>query len=118
MLKIGKFTYFPNGATSPVLASSVGGLARFIQSITYSATGVQTIVFTSDFGFAGTARFYVQATAAALASTFEATPIGAYNATTRTLVIQQRQGQIGYAAAADPGCFVSVFVLASDSTGK
>ncbi len=117
-LCLGEFRYFPNGTSDPSLTAVTGGLARFIQSITYSATGVQTFVFTSDFGFANPPRFIFQPVCTALASSFEVSQIGAYNATTRTLVLQQRQATTGYAAAAASTCFVNVIVVASDTNGK
>jgi hypothetical protein len=117
-LCVGEFTYFPNGTSNPSVASCTGGLAQWVESITYSATGVQTIVFKTGFAFAQTPRFVISPVCAALADSFEATQIGAYNATTRTLVIQQRQDVTGYAAAAAAGCFVTVMVFASDSQGK
>lgn len=117
-LCVGEFTYFTNGTTDPVLASVTGGLARWITSITYSATGVQTIVFAAGFGFAQTPRFTMQGVAASLATAFEVSQIGTYNATTRTLVLQQRQALTGYAAAANAGSFVTVKVIVSDTQGK
>lgn len=117
-LCIGEFTYFPNGTSDPVLASVTGTLARWITSITYSATGVQTIVFAQGFNFANAPRFDPAVTAAALASSFTVVVIGQFNRTTRTLVLQQAQNVTGYAAAASADCSVSVTVLASDTTGK
>jgi hypothetical protein len=117
-LCIGKLTYFPNGTSDPSLSALQGGLAQWVTSITYSATGVQTIVFSPGFAFAGTPRFYIQPACTDLASSFEVSQIGAYNATTRTLVLQQRQATTGYAAAAAATCFVSFVVFASDSQGK
>lgn len=113
---VGHFRYFTNGTSNP--ATIDGPAARWVTSITYSATGVQTIVFNAGFNFAQTPVFACSASGAALASSFDATQIGAYNATTRTLVLQQRQNTTGYAAAADPGSFVNVVILAQDTQGK
>lgn len=121
-LCMGEFTYFPNGTSDPSLTAITGGLARWIQSITYSATGVQTIVFKPGFGFAQTPRFLFTPNAASLAATFSVSQIGAYDATTRTLVLQQHWMQTttptGVAVAANAGCFVTVTVIASDTQGK
>lgn len=117
-LVIGEFTYFPNGAINPVAGSSTGSLARWITSITYSATGVQTIVFNSGFTFAQQPRFDFSVCATSLATSFSVVQIAQYNQTTRTLVLQQAQNTTGYAAAASADCSVTVQILASDSQGK
>lgn len=114
----GWFTYFPNGTSDPSLTAVVGPLKRWISSITYSATGVQTIVFKEGFKFANTPRFNAFVCSPSLATSHEVSQVGAYNATTRTLVLQQRQGTTGYAAAADAAAFVTVYLNAMDSTGK
>jgi hypothetical protein len=112
---IGWFRYFPNGTSDPSVASCVGPLARYISSITYSATGVQTIVFTDDFTFGGDLAFFPQAVFAAVANAFSATQMDAYNATTRTLVIQQHNTTTGDATAASSDAFVNVFVYGDQS---
>lgn len=114
----GWFTYFPNGTSDPSLTAILGPAARWVSTITYSATGVQTIVFKVGFNFAQTPRFVCQPMCAALASSFEVSQIGAYDATTRTLVLQQRQATTGYAAAASANCAVTVIVVAQDTQGK
>src|SRR5262245_43321101 len=102
---LGKFTFFPNGTSNPT--NITGELARFVSSITYSATGVQTVVFTSEFGVAQTPQFFMAPACASVATSYEVSQVGAYNATTRTLVLQQRQGQTQYAVAASASAFVT-----------
>lgn len=117
-LKESYFSFAPNGSSNPSASSIVGPLARYVTSITYSATGVQTIVFNSDFVFAQTPRFFISATAASLATRFDVQQIGAYNATTRTLVIQQAIGTTGNEVAASSGAIITVGLLVQDTTGK
>lgn len=115
-LTLGSFVFAPNGASNPT--SITGPLARLVSSITYSATGIFTIVFTSDFVWPNTPAFVVTPAFDAIANYFSANQVGAYNATTRTLVVQAHRAGTGYAAAAAAGCAINVAVIAQDSTGK
>lgn len=117
-LTAGFFAFFPNGTDNPAVASVTGGVARFIQSITYSATGVQTIVFKDGFTFAQTPTFRVEAAIASLGEHYQAQVLGAYNATTRTLVVQQHRQGTGRVVPADAGAYITVTVLAHDTQGK
>lgn len=109
---IGWFKYFPNGTDNPT--SFDGPLARFITSITYAATGKQTIVLNSEFGFGGDVCFTLQAGFDAVARAFSASQMGAY--ASNTLVVQQHQGTTGFAAAAHADCHVTVFVYGDKSS--
>jgi hypothetical protein len=115
---VGWFEFSPNGSTNPTAASRVGPLARFITSITYSATGVQTIVMTSDFRFAQTPTFLVQAQCESLTEHFHAQQTGSYNTSTRTLVVQQHRNGTGREVAANAAAKVRVYVFAQDTEGK
>ena len=117
-LVTGEFTYFPNASADPVVASCTGGLARWISSITWSADGIQTIVFKAGFSFANLPRFSASATCVDAASSFTVYQKAQYVASTRTLVLQQVQGTTGYNAASNADCSVSVRLHAQDSTGK
>lgn len=115
---VGTFTFWPNAASNPSVDAVTGGLARWVESITYGATGVQTIVFKQGFAFAQSPRFFLAPVSDSLANSYEVSQIGAYDATTRTLVLQQRRSQTGREVAAAAGSFVTVMVFASDSQGK
>lgn len=87
----GWFSFLTNGTSNPSLAVNnlVGPLRGFISSITYSATGIYTIVFNTEFHVSGAAAFYVKFVPATLAyNTMFATQIGSYTESTRTLVVQ------------------------------
>lgn len=114
----GWFSYAPNGTSNPVVASCTGPVARWISSITYSATGVQTVVFKEGFSFAQTPIFQASPQAASLATWFSVMQVGAYDETTRTLVLQQHRSGTGEAVAAADGARVHVSILAQDTDGK
>lgn len=107
----------PNGTSNPLPASNNGppGVRSFTTA--YSATGVLTIVFTPDFAPPANSVFVVSAQCATLAAYFEAVQLGAYNAATRTLVVQTKQGASGVAVAADPNARVHIGIFFNDSTG-
>lgn len=115
-MKLGWFTFAPNGASNPT--SITGPLARFVTSITYSATGVQTIVFNSGFVFAQTPRFRPTAELESLTEHFNVNQTGAYDTTTRTLVLTTHRNGTGREVAANAAAAITVYVFASDTTGK
>lgn len=119
-LCLGFFSFGPNGTSNPVITGTAstlsGGLARWVQSITYSAIGVQTIVFAEGFGFAGATIFTAIPQVASLADHFIVAPVGAYNPTTRTLVLQQHRNGTGQPVPAAAGARIHVVVLAHNSS--
>lgn len=116
----GGFSFAPNANANPVISGAsstlVGGLARWVESITYSATGIQTVVFREGFGFPGNLAFFVTAQMASLTEWFFATQIGAYNATTRTLVIQQHRAGAAREVPADAGARIHVGLVAQNTS--
>jgi hypothetical protein len=123
-LCVGWFKFFPNAGSDPSLTAIVGPLKRWVSSITYGATGVYTIVFKAGFSFANSPVFVTHHTIAALANAYSVIQIGAYNATTRTLVLQtygdvNGDGTLaGIEVAADAGNSINVFCFAADTQGK
>jgi len=113
-------TFGPNTAANPVITGSLstltGGLGRWVQSIVYTATGIQTITFLEGFGFAGSIVFLVGAQPATLLEHFLVAQIGAYNATTRTLVLQQHRNGTAREVPADPLARISVVVVATNTS--
>lgn len=112
----GSFSFAPNGSSNPVTIT--GAAARYVTSVTYSATGVQTIQFTSEFVFANAPIFRVDAQIESLTEWFAAQQVGQYNATTRQLVIQQHRAGVGRVVTANDGARVRIFFHAQDSQGK
>jgi hypothetical protein len=88
----GYFSFQPNGASNPVISGSSstlkGGAKRYVSSITYSATGVLTIVFTSDFVFPGEIQWSVSNHYDSGGTQWYPALKGAYTTATRTLVLQ------------------------------
>lgn len=87
----GWFSFKTNTTSDPSLAVNnlVGPLRGFINSITYSATGVYTIVFNTEFHVSGAAAFKVQFVPSTLAyNVMSIVQTGTYTEATRTLVLQ------------------------------
>lgn len=87
----GWFSFKTNGTSDPSLAVNnlVGPLRGFINSITYSATGVYTIVFNTEFHVSGAAAWSAKFVPSTLAyNTMNVTQTGSYTEATRTLVLQ------------------------------
>ncbi len=110
----GEFTITAVKSTSPTVFT--GSLARWVDSVTYAATGKYTIVFKEGFSFANTPRFLFSGMAP-LANGFTILQLLAYNATTRTLVINACTNATT-GLDLESGSLVTVFVFASDSQGK
>jgi len=113
---LGWFEFAPNAGDNPTDIS--GPLEWAVDSITYSATGVQTIVMDSEFRFAQTPTFIVQAQCESLTEHFHAQQTGSYNTSTRTLVVQQHRNGTGREVAAHADAKVRVYVIAQDTQGK
>ena len=77
---------------------------------------MQTIVFAEGFGFAGPVMFFAGAQAASLTEHFLVAQVGAYNATTRTLVLQQHRNGTAREVPADAGTRINVAVVAQNTS--
>jgi hypothetical protein len=112
----GTLTYRPNGTSNPDLALVDGTLKRFVTSITYAATGKQSIVFTPDFVFPKTVVWTVTAGFDAIANAYSV-GILLWTPTTRTLELQQHIGVSGVAAASNPANVVRLLAHVNNSAG-
>lgn len=112
----GTLTYRPNGTSNPDLALVDGTLKRFLSSITYSATGQQTLVFTPDFVFPKTVLWFATAGFDAVANAYSVGVL-AWGPSTRTLVLQQHQGTSGFAAASHVSNVVRLLAHVNNSSG-
>jgi len=113
----GWFSYRPNGTSNPDLDLLDGPAKRYVQSITYSATGVQTIVFKEGFSFPTTVAWFCSTSCLAVANAFQASVLS-WDPTTRTLVLQQAQNTTGVATASNPANVVRVGFMSNNSSGK
>lgn len=111
------FSFAPNGTSNPLTSAERGPRPLTNSTITYSATGVYTIVFPVDFTPPADAQFLVSAQCESLANWFEVCQVGAYNATTRTLVVQAHRSGTGQAVAAAAGARIHVAIFFNHSTG-
>jgi hypothetical protein len=110
-------SFCPNGTDNPSSASNEGPPGLKATAITYSATGVYTLVFPTDFAFPADTRFVVSAQPADLTGWFEVTTLGDYSASTRTLVVQAHRAGTGEAVAAAAGARIHVGIFFNDSQG-
>jgi hypothetical protein len=115
-LCLGWFSFRPNAASNPAAADITGPLKRFVSSIAYSATGIQTVSFTADFVFATAPRFVPVAESVDLSSWFSVIQTGAY--ASRTLTLQQHRSGTAREVASDAANVIRVYVFAQDTTGK
>jgi len=115
---VGWFSFAPNGSSDPSTASYDGPLKSWITSVTYGATGVQTIVFKSGFSFAKTPTFAPVGVAESLTEHYLVQQTGAYDTTTRTLVLQQHRNGTGRVVPANAATKIVVYVFAQDTQGK
>lgn len=115
--RVTRCSFAPNGTSDPLTASNLGprGVRNF--TTTYAPTGQYTLVFPPDFAPPSSTAFALSAQCASLATYFEVVQIGAYNAATRTLVVQAKQGASGVAPAVAAGCRIHITITFNDSTG-
>lgn len=110
-----------NGSSDSPSTTWVGPLARFVTSITYSATGKHTIVFKEEFQVVAPALFGAMAQPASEAETFQVQVNGQYVVATRTLVVQTTRGATARevpAGSAAGDSRIVLFLMANDSGGK
>lgn len=116
---VGDLSFSPNTAADPSSTYTTGSLKGAVTSITYSATGIYTIVFASKFRFPSAPNFVVHGLIENTTNYFSCNQVGAYNATTRTLVIQAHRAGTPYEVPASAGvAAIKVVALARNSTGK
>lgn len=110
-------SFAPNGTDNPLVASNKGpqGLKAF--TTVYAATGQYTITFPADCAPPADTVFQLTAQCADLTGYFEVVQIGAYDATTRALVVQAKRAGSGNAPAAAAGCRIHIAMFFNDSTG-
>lgn len=110
-------SFAPNGTSDPLVANNKGppGVKAF--TTTYSATGVYTLVFHPDFAPPADATFTATPQPADLTNWFAVQINGAYNAATRTLVVQAHRSGTGQAVAAAAGARIHIGIHFNDSTG-
>lgn len=116
----GSFCFSPNGSSDPSSTYTQGDLLRFITSITYSATGIYTIVFTDKFLFPSTQHpmFLVSPEVQNMTEHFAVNTL-AYVPSTRTLVINtHRNGTAREVPASTGAARVVVYLTVLDTTGK
>jgi len=112
----GTLSYRPNGALDPDPTLLDGTLKRFVASISYGATGQQTIVFKPDFVFPKSVLWYTSSSFDAVANAY-GTSILSWTPSTRTLVLQQHQGTTGSVVPSNAANVVRLLAHVNNSSG-
>lgn len=110
-------SFAPNAALTPSAASNGGppGLKAFTTA--YAATGAFTVTLPAGCTPVGTPQIFVSAQAESLTEHFAVMTVGAYNATTRSFVIQAHRAGTGREIAAAAGARIHFLLLFNNSTG-
>jgi hypothetical protein len=110
-------SFAPNAASNPLVASNGGppGVKAF--TTVYAATGQFTVTLPVGCTPVGTATVLVSAQCQDLTEYFEVVSIGAYNATTRSFVVQAKRAGTGREVAANAGARIHFALLFNNSTG-
>ena len=110
-------SFAPNGSSTPAVASNGGppGLKAF--TVAYAATGAFTVTLPVGCTPVGTPTILLSAQAADLTEYFEVIQTGAYNATTRSFVIQAKRAGTGREVAAAAGARIHFALIFNNSTG-
>lgn len=111
-------SFAPNGTSDPTVASNGGppGLRPF--TVAYAATGQYTLTLPEGVTPIGTPTLIVSPQAADLTGYFEVMQVGAYDATTRSFVVQAKRAGSGNAPAAAAGCRIHFAIFFNNSTGS
>ncbi len=112
-------SFAPNGTSNPLVASNGGppGLRAF--TTVYAATGQYTVTLPAGINIPSgvVPTVLVSAQCASLGAYFEVVQIGAFNTTTRSFVVNAKQGASGNAVAAAAGARIHFAIFFNNSTG-
>lgn len=110
-------SFAPNGSSTPSVASNDGppGLVAFTTA--YAATGQFTVTLPVGWTPVTNTGVFVSAQCESLTEHFQVCQVGAYNATTRTLVIQAHRNGTGREVAANAGARIHFALVFNNSTG-
>jgi hypothetical protein len=108
-------SFAPNGTSDPLTASNGGPIRAF--TTVYAATGQYTVTLPAGLVLPGVPTVIVSAQAADLAGYFEVMTIGAFNAATRSFVVQAKRASAGQAVAAAAGARIHFLLCFNNSTG-
>lgn len=112
----GTLTYRPNGTSNPDLTLVDGTLKRFVTSITYAATGQQSILFSPDFVFPKTVVWTATPGFDAVANAY-GVGILSWTPASRTLVLSQFNGVTGIPVTSNVANVVRLLAHVNNSAG-
>lgn len=107
----------PNGSSDPEVASNEGppGLRSF--TTVYAATGQLTVTLPEGWTPVANTGVFVSAQCESLTEHFAVCTVGAYDPSTRSLVIQMHRNGTGREVAAAAGARVHFALVFNNSTG-
>ena len=110
-------SFAPNAASNPVTASNAGppGLRAF--TTVYAATGQFTVTLPEGWTPVANTSVLLGKQCASLTEHFDICQIGAFNPTTRQLVIQSHRNGTGREIPADAGARIHFALVFNNSTG-
>lgn len=110
-------SFAPNGSSTPVVTSNGGPPGLKAATVAYAATGQFTVTLPVGCKPVGTPTVLVSAQCESLTEYFEVVQVGAFNPTTRALVIQAKRAGSGREVAANAGARIHWAILFNNSTG-
>ena len=111
-----------NGTSDPSMTTATGSMKRILTSITYSATGILTIIFDAGWNFPETPTWLVTARCADQSTNAFIPVVKSWTNSTRTLVLQlikpnNTDFQAVAPPAADDNNWINLLMLAVNSGG-
>lgn len=108
-------SFAPNGSSTPDSASNAGPVRNFTTA--YAATGAFTVTLPAGYTPVGTPTIGTWAQAESLTEHFAVMAVGAYDASTRSFVIQAHRNGTGREIAANAGARIHFVLIFNNSTG-
>ncbi len=110
-------SFAPNGSSTPVVTSNGGPPGLKAATVVYAATGQYTVTLPAGWSPVGTPTVVVSPQAESLTEYFEVMTVGAFNASTRSFVIQAKRAGSGREVAANAGARIHWAIFFNNSTG-
>lgn len=110
-------SFAPDGTDDPDSADNAGPPGFKTFTVTEANTGAFTVVLPEGYTPVGTPIILVSPSAADLTGYFEVMQTGAYDATTRSFVIQAKRANSGNAPTSAAGCRINFLIAFNNSTG-
>lgn len=110
-------SFAPNGSSTPAVTSNGGPPGLAAATVAYAATGAFTVTLPEGWNAVGTPTILLGKQAESLSEWFEVMQVDAYNATTRSFVIQAHRAGTGREVAASADARIHWAIFFNNSTG-